>query len=108
MTCSYKFGCIFLLYTVRYIFFDINVISTLSGSTYKNIEKLSNKIFNVPNHLNFWRNRYKPCKGNPASVTNKSELNFNNYFFPTARISGELPIFQKLGSGTLALLSYGI
>ena len=35
MTCSYKFGCIFLLCTVRYIFFGINVISTLSGLTYK-------------------------------------------------------------------------
>ena len=52
MTCSYKFGCIFLLYTVRCIFFGINVISTLSGLTYKNIEKMANKIFNVPNHLN--------------------------------------------------------
>ena len=52
MTCSYKFGCIFLLCTVRCIFFGINVISALSGLTYKNIEKMANKIFNVPNHLN--------------------------------------------------------
>ena len=52
MTLSYKFGCIFLLCTVRYIFFGINVISTLSGSTYKNIKKMANKIFNIPNHLN--------------------------------------------------------
>ena len=51
MTCSYKFGCIFLLCTVRCIFFGINVISTLSGLTYKNKEKIGNKIFNVPNHL---------------------------------------------------------
>ena len=52
MTCSYKFGCIFLLCTVRCIFFGINVIRTLSGLTYKKIEKMANKIFNVPNHLN--------------------------------------------------------
>ena len=51
MTCSYKFGCIFLLCMVRYIFFYVNVISTLSGITYKNIEKMANKIFDVPNHL---------------------------------------------------------
>ena len=49
MTCSYKFGCIFLLCTVRCIFFCINVIRTLSGLTYK---KMANKIFNVHNHLN--------------------------------------------------------
>ena len=52
MTCSYKFGCIFLLCTVRCIFFGINVIRTLSGLTYKKIEKMANKIFNVLNHLN--------------------------------------------------------
>ena len=51
MTCSYKFGCIFLLCMVRYIFFGINVISTLSGLTFKNLEKMANKIVNVPNHL---------------------------------------------------------
>ena len=51
MTCIYKFGCIFLLCTVRCIFFGVNVISTLSGLTYKNIEQMANKIFNVPNHL---------------------------------------------------------
>ena len=52
MTCSYKFGCIFLLCMVRSIFFFcINAISTLSGLTYKNIEKMANKIFNVLNHL---------------------------------------------------------
>ena len=39
MTCSYKFGCIFLLCMVRCISFGINVISTLSGLTYKNIEQ---------------------------------------------------------------------
>ena len=39
MTCSYKIVCIFLLCTVRYIIFGINVISRLSGLTYKNIEK---------------------------------------------------------------------
>ena len=39
MTCSYKFGCSFLLCTVRYIFFGVNVISTLGGLTYKNIEQ---------------------------------------------------------------------
>ena len=34
------------------VVFGVNVISTLSGLTYKNIEKMANKIFNVPNHLN--------------------------------------------------------
>ena len=58
MTCSYKFGCIFLLCTVRCIFFYINVISTLIGLTYKNLEKMANKIFNVPNHLNKGFNCY--------------------------------------------------
>ena len=53
MTCSYKFGWIFLLCTAKCIFFGINVISTLSGLTYKNIEKMANKIFNVPNHLKY-------------------------------------------------------
>ena len=28
------------------------MISTLRGLTYRNIEKMANKIFNVPNHLN--------------------------------------------------------
>ena len=53
MTCSYKFGCIFLLCTVRCVFFGIrsNVISRLSGLTYKNIEKMANEIVNVPNPL---------------------------------------------------------
>ena len=27
------------------------MISTLSGLTYKNIGKVANKIFNIPNHL---------------------------------------------------------
>ena len=48
MTCSYKFGFIFLLCMVRYIFLGVNVISTLSGITYMNIEKMANKIFIVP------------------------------------------------------------
>ena len=51
MTCSYKFCGNFILCTVRCIFFSTNVISTLSGLTYKNIEKVTNKIFNVPDHL---------------------------------------------------------
>ena len=46
-----RFSLYFLLCTVRCIFFGTNVISTLSGLTYKNIEKMANKIFNVPKHL---------------------------------------------------------
>ena len=38
---SYKIGFIFLLCLVRYIFFGINVISTLSFLTYKNIGKMA-------------------------------------------------------------------
>ena len=51
MTHSYKIVCIFLLCTVRYIFFGIKVISKLIGLIYENIAKMANKIFNVPNHL---------------------------------------------------------
>ena len=51
MTRSYKIVCIFLLCTVRYIFFGIKVISRLIGLIHENIAKLANKIFNVPNHL---------------------------------------------------------
>ena len=46
MKRSYKIVCM-----VRYIFFDINVISKLVGLAYENIAKMANKIFNVPNHL---------------------------------------------------------
>ena len=51
MTHSYKIVCIFLLCTVRYIFFGTKVISRLIGLIYENIAKMANKIFNVPNHL---------------------------------------------------------
>ena len=50
-TRSYKIVCIFLLCTVRYIFFGIKVISRLICLTYENIAKMANKIFNIPNHL---------------------------------------------------------
>ena len=52
MTRSYKIVCIFLLYTVRYIFFGTKVVSRLIGLVYENKAKMANKIFNVPNHLN--------------------------------------------------------
>ena len=52
MTRSYKIVCIFLLCTVRYLFFGTKVISRLIGLIYENIAKMANKIFNVPNHLN--------------------------------------------------------
>ena len=52
MTHSYKIVRIFLLCTLRYIFFSIKVISKLIGLIYENIAKMANKIFNVPNHLN--------------------------------------------------------
>ena len=35
----------------------VYVIITLNGLTYKNIEKMANKIFNLPNHLNQEANR---------------------------------------------------
>ena len=51
MTRSYKIVCIFLFYTVRYIFLGTKVITRLIGLVYENIAKMANKIFNVPNHL---------------------------------------------------------
>ena len=51
MTRSYKSICIFLLCMVRFLFSGIKVISRLIGLIYKNMPKMANKIFNVPNHL---------------------------------------------------------
>ena len=52
MTRSYKIVCIFLLCAVRYIFFVIKMISRLLSLIYENIAKITNKIFDVSNHLN--------------------------------------------------------
>ena len=63
ITRSYKIVGIFLLCTVRYIFFGTKVISRLIDLIYENIAKMANKIFNVPNHLN-----------------SKTKFNINNAF----------------------------
>ena len=41
----------FLLCLVRYVFSGIKMVSSFNGLTYKNIGKMTNKMFNVPNHL---------------------------------------------------------
>ena len=53
----------FFYYAWRGIyFFGIKMISTLRGLTYRNINKMANKIFNVPNHLTYCQKVFWPCE----------------------------------------------
>ena len=48
-----KLAILFIMHGEVYIFCS-KMISTLWGLTYKNIGKMANKLFNIPNHLNEW------------------------------------------------------